>query len=102
MQSVDTLWAEHAASEFPRGVRGEDIDAAELALIDADVAGCVTTFLANGGRLDDQRHRVLSECLAALEDVEPSLGGEARAYFARVRLLAQETLRCLETGAAEA
>ncbi|MFF5482193.1 hypothetical protein ACFY5C_33440 [Streptomyces sp. NPDC012935] len=42
-------------------------------MLDADIAGCVTTWLSNGGFLDARRHRILRRMLSALEQVLPEL-----------------------------
>ena len=102
MTSVKDLWDLHRASRFPDGLRGSEVSGEDLVLLDADIAGCVQTFLANGGSLDDERRTILEECCRAVSRVEAGLTGQQREYFARLGQIAQETLRSLESGAADA
>jgi hypothetical protein len=66
----------------------------DLALLDADIAGCVSTFLHNHGKLDDQRRAILRQCRAEIDPVVAALDGEARAYYARLLRAAGRAGRC--------
>ncbi|HSK15382.1 MAG TPA: hypothetical protein VK915_04360 [Gaiellaceae bacterium] len=59
-------------------------------MLDADIAGCVQTWLSRKGRLDESRRAVLGSCLDDLDRVLPRLedAGE-REYYERLRRLAQ-------------
>jgi len=102
MTSLRALWNRHRASPFPADLRGSELGGEDLVLLDANIAGCVQSFLATGGRLDDARLAILQGCYRTLCRIEPSLAGEQRAYFGRLREMAQEALRCLEGGLADA
>ncbi|MFE6384974.1 hypothetical protein [Nocardiopsis dassonvillei] len=88
-EKVDRLWAEHMRAEFPAGLRGRELAGVHMILLDADVAGCVTTWQSNRGVLDDKRHRALLRCVTDLDKVLPLLtdAQEAR-YYRRLRDLA--------------
>jgi hypothetical protein len=101
MDEIQRLWAEHTRTPFPADCRGEQIEGIELVLLDADIAGCVSTFLGSSGRLDDQRIENLVQCkrhidLVLLQMKEPGL-----MYFARLRDLAQAVLARLKPSSAE-
>ncbi|MER7345955.1 hypothetical protein ABT390_11225 [Streptomyces aurantiacus] len=86
---VDRLWQEHLAATFPAGSRGAELAGHDLVMLDADVAGCVSTWRGNGGSLDARRHQVLYRRIAALEKVLPLLTDtEELRYFRRLRQLA--------------
>ena len=60
----------------------------DLVLLDADIAGCVHTWLGNRGRLDDWRKGVLASSRLQLELVMPCLAhGEEQRYFGRLEKL---------------
>ena len=64
-----------------------------MVLLDADVAGCVQTWLSNERQLDDQRRGVLKSCLADLDRVLPLLkDADEHEYYDRLRRLAQLAL----------
>jgi len=102
MTSVRELWEQHLTAPFPDGLRGSEAAGEDLALLDADIAGCVQTFLANGSRLDPERHAILRRCYEAVSRVELSLSGPGRTYFSRLSQLAQEILRRLASEGADA
>jgi hypothetical protein len=45
----------------------------DLLMLDADIAGCVTTWLSNNGSLDARRLAILRRKLSDLEQVLPEL-----------------------------
>jgi hypothetical protein len=45
---IEQLWREHKLEAFPQGYRGKDVNGVDLVMLDADVAGCVDTFLDRG------------------------------------------------------
>lgn len=50
--SVQRLWDEHCDAPFPARLGGQEIAGVEMVMLDADIAGCVQTWLANKGQLD--------------------------------------------------
>ena len=89
---VERLWDEHLGAPFPDGLAGEEIAGVDIVMLDADIAGCVVTWLGNRGRLDEGRKAVLAKCLDDLDSVLPLLQNEsAREYYEQLRQLAQLT-----------
>ena len=94
MESVRDLLDAHDGARFPAGLSDDDeITAAALVLLDADLAGLAAAYLEQGGVLPLEQWRVLSECAAVARVVVPSLRGDAWVYFARLYALAQAMLR---------
>jgi hypothetical protein len=46
--SIKDLWDEHLATPFPKGCRGRDLNGIDFVLLDANIAGCVRTFVERG------------------------------------------------------
>ncbi|MFD8546906.1 hypothetical protein [Streptomyces sp. NPDC059649] len=89
---VARLWQEHLEAEFPAGLRGVDLDGIDLVMLDADIAGCVTTWRNNGGSLDAKRLRTLRDCITELDQVLPLLiDAEELRYYKRLHRLATAT-----------
>ncbi|MEU5011090.1 hypothetical protein AB0G35_12445 [Streptomyces sp. NPDC021749] len=60
-----------------------------MVLLDADTAGCVLTWLNNGGTLDPERSRILQSCIEDLDRVIPEITDSAGIqYYQRLRQLA--------------
>ncbi|MEV6022773.1 hypothetical protein [Streptomyces sp. NPDC052036] len=58
-------------------------------MLDADTAGCVLTWLNNGGTLDPERSRILQSCIEDLDRVIPEITDPAGIqYYQRLRQLA--------------
>ncbi|MEO3978041.1 hypothetical protein [Streptomyces sp. CAU 1734] len=89
---LSRLWKEHLRTPFPPHIRGREFThdgmLFDMVLLDADIAGCVSSTLS--GPLDEQRQRTLLVCLAAVEAVLPSIDDEDGAieYYERLRHMA--------------
>lgn len=90
---LSLLWEQHLRATFPPHLRGRDVAGEDVVMLDADIAGCVSSALS--GHLDERRHRVLVRCLGAVEKVLPSIGedGGAREYLERLREMAESAIR---------
>ncbi|MET7853740.1 hypothetical protein ABZT48_37365 [Streptomyces avermitilis] len=87
---VARLWQEHLRAAFPAGLRGAECAGIDMVLLDAGIAGCVSTWQNNGGALDPERHRILRGCIADLDQALPILNEvDDLCYFLRLRQLAQ-------------
>jgi hypothetical protein len=86
--SIDDLWRDHVADDFPPECRGAEIDGVDLVLLDSFIAGCVDTFLANDRDLDQRRTAVLRLSLRDAALAVRTLDGAASLYYARLELLA--------------
>ncbi|MFE0420454.1 hypothetical protein [Streptomyces tendae] len=49
IQSAALLWQEHRDAEFPANLRGVEVEDIDMVLLDADTAGCASTWIDNGG-----------------------------------------------------
>lgn len=82
------LWDEHRSALFPPSDRGRDLGGVDLVLLDANVAGCVSSALA--GPLDARRREVLEFGIGQLDVVLPLLTEEDSVlYFQRLHRLAE-------------
>ncbi|MFC9434230.1 hypothetical protein [Nocardia sp. NPDC057030] len=70
---LDRLWEEHLRANFPDRLRGAEPAGVEMVLLDAAIAGCVSTWQDNGGHLDDELLRILRKRIADLDQVLPLL-----------------------------
>ena len=71
------LWDELTASAFPPRLRGREVGGVEMVLLDADVAGCVESWLGSPQPLGGQRRERLEQCRAELDHVLPLLSDPA-------------------------
>jgi hypothetical protein len=90
--AASRLWAEHEDAEFP-ALGGDGRGGIDLVLLDADVAGCVLSWLDSSGRLDPASAKIVAACLSDLDRVLPLLTDEQEVvYFRRLRKLATMVL----------
>jgi hypothetical protein len=92
MHDLEASWRTFEQRPFPRDCANAEIEGVELTDLDTFTAGCVSAFIANGGRLDAERVRVLTRCCECFEKVVPQLTGEAREYFGQLRDLSRLVL----------
>ncbi|MER5917864.1 hypothetical protein ABT124_48195 [Streptomyces sp. NPDC001982] len=82
---VACLWQERLEAEFPARRRGAELAGNDMVMLDADIAGCVTTWRNNSGSLDTGRHRIVRHCIADLDKVLPLLTDERELrYYERL------------------
>jgi hypothetical protein len=91
--SIEDLWLQHGASVFPKGLGGEEIGGIDLVMLDADIAGCVHTFLSAKRSLDARRLAILGLCYRDVSRVIPSIAIAHRPHFERLEVLAGSILR---------
>jgi len=89
---VDVLWQEHVAAPFPKGLRGKDVNGIDFVLLDANIAGCVITFLERGS-LNMYQAVMLGLSYRDASYVAPILNDEGAAYFWRLERLAELVLK---------
>jgi hypothetical protein len=93
-RSIEQLWREHKLAAFPQAYRGKDVNGIDLVMLDADVAGCVDTFLSRGN-LNLFQTAVLGLCYRNLTYSIPMLSEEGKAYYRRLELLAKLVLKAV-------
>ncbi|GAA2344689.1 hypothetical protein OHT20_36340 [Streptomyces caniferus] len=72
-EAAARLWQEHLDAPFPAGLRGVELAGIDMVLLDADIAGCVSTWLNNDGFLEGERHGILRDRIEESERVLPLL-----------------------------
>lgn len=82
--AVAVLWEAHLGGAFPGRLRGADVAGVDMVLLDTDVAGCVGTWLHDGGAIDDGRRDILLGCERELQRVGRELSGYEAAYYGRL------------------
>ena len=92
LKIIQELWQEHRAAPFPRRLRGREIDGIDFVMLDADIAGCVMTFLKQGS-LDVFNTAWLGLCYRNACYVVTILYEEGVGHFGRLERLAELVLR---------
>ncbi|MEO3928882.1 hypothetical protein ABGB07_34255 [Micromonosporaceae bacterium B7E4] len=93
VEAVARLWDAHLQADFPGHMRGADPLGIDMVLLDATIAGCVSSWLHDRGSLDHGRRVILARCLAGLDRVLPILSGQQEhAYYDRLRAMTVATL----------
>jgi hypothetical protein len=82
--AVAQLYNAHREADFPDRLRAVDVAGVEMVMLDADVAGCVSTWLTSGGSTDDRLWDILATRERQLERVMPELSGQEAAYYRRL------------------
>ena len=98
-KEVERLWREYCAIPFPEGLAGQEVSGVEVAMVDTVASGCIDTFIARQGSLDTWRTAILGLCYRNLGVATVGLQGEARAYVARLEILARLVLESVRDGA---
>ncbi|MEV0535566.1 hypothetical protein [Kitasatospora sp. NPDC050463] len=91
VREVALLWAWHHPGPFPEVPFDDKLD---LVYLDLTVAGCVSTYLGNGGRPGRDHSDVLRTCLPELRAAVALLGRSAQyreglAAFRRLLAMAE-------------
>lgn len=91
---IEELWKEHLSVAFPKDYRGKDVSGIDFVMLDADVAGCVDSFLERGN-LNLFQTATPGLCYRDLNYVIPILNDEGRAYYWRLERLAELVLKAV-------
>lgn len=91
---INELWAEHKRAPFPKGFRAKDVSGIDFVVLDADVAGCVETFLGRG-TLNLYQTAILGLSYRNLSYVIPIINDEGKEYFWRLERLAELILKAV-------
>lgn len=92
LDAVTPLWDAHLRADFPAYLRGAELLGIDMVLLDAEVAGCVSSWLHGRGHLDEERRRILARCVADLDHILPILATQEDAYYGRLRAMAVAAL----------
>lgn len=92
--TIEELWEEHSATPFPGEFRGRGVDGIDFVMLEADIAGCVDTFLS-GRPLSYFQLASLGLAYRDSEYVKPILNDRGGEYFWRLHRLAELVLKAV-------
>ena len=90
-KKISELWQEHLDTPFPPRLRAKDIDGIDFTMLDADIAGCVSSFL-DRGKLNLYQTAVLGIAYQQASHAVSILKAEEAAYYKRLERLAELVL----------
>jgi len=93
MNEIKNSWNEFCKLPFPENLAGELINGIDPVSIDSFAAGCISTFIANGGSLDNERISILNKCMSDIKSIEPSLNSENQSYYEILFTLGKAVLK---------
>jgi spore coat protein CotH len=93
-KTINELWQEHLATPFPKRLRGKDINGIDFVMLDADIAGCVSSFLEEG-KLNLYQTAMLGLSYQRASHVVSLLSDEEAAYYERLERLAELVLKAI-------
>ena len=91
---IRELWNEHMEVPFPDGFAGKDINGIDFVSLDADIAGCVTTFIERGD-LNLYQAAILGLCYQNASLVKSIINEEGTEYFWRLERLSELVLKAV-------
>ena len=91
---IGELWKKHLATPFPNGFTGADVSGIDFVMLDANIAGCVDTYIERGN-LNLFQTAMLGLSYRDASFVVPMLNKEAAAYFWRLERLAELILKAV-------
>lgn len=94
LDEISRRWEAWCRRPFPEGPH-ETADS-ELVSIDTYLAGCISVFVSNHGKLDRKRIYVLRSCAAELDPVIDRLTGDTKEYFTELSQLSHLVLQFIE------
>lgn len=103
-RQVEALYHEHRIAPFSREVyKKEQINGKSMVLLDADIAGCVGTFLNRGYTLDLGRTVILGLCYrgVSLALMSPEFAEAGKPYYRRLETMAALVLEVVGRKAQE-
>jgi len=89
--TIEDIWKEHHAAAFPSVCRGHGVEGIDYVMLDADIAGCVSTYLRRR-QLDLWRTAVLGVCYRNVTYVLDRMPLDGRVHFERLERLSRMVL----------
>jgi len=86
LQNIFRIWVRLRQKLFPSNCSGTDVRGIDLVMLDADVAGCISTFLTKG-QLDQRQKEALYFCNDCLNTVTLELQGYEGWYYRQLKTL---------------
>ena len=90
------LWKKYSSATCPKEYSDKNINEINLALLDAEIAGCIQRYIHQDGELDRERVKSLHKYLVNLNTVVLLLNSEELSYFDHLRKLANLVLQEVE------
>ncbi len=87
MNKIEQLRNEHKQVLFPPECRGEEINGVDLVMLDADISGCISSFLKSKGRLDPKRIEILEKCQKDLNKLASKMECKSKDYYDNLKEL---------------
>ena len=84
MNDVKQLWNEFQKTPFPSELAGPEIYGIDPVEIDAFAAGCISSFIDNGGLLEAEKKKILNNCMSELKRINPTLVADSQVYFGKL------------------
>jgi len=91
---IKELWQEHLDAPFPKDFRGKDINGVDFVVLDANIAGCVDTYLEHGD-LNLFQTATLGLSYKEASFIVSILNKEGANYFWRLERLAELVLKAI-------
>jgi len=98
MNEIYKQWNDFQNQRYPEGFGGEEIDGIDLTELDSSIAGCVSTFISSGEKLDPERIKILKNCVSDLEKVIQKIRKEGKSYFSNLHKLGNLVLIQVSNG----
>jgi len=86
-------WNVWTKISFPAGASDIEIDGVDLISIDTFAAGCISTFVGNQGKLDQEIIDILRTCTSELDLILGRLTGDIKDYFTELSALSHKILK---------
>jgi hypothetical protein len=93
-REIAALWEEHLNTSFPADYAGKDVNGIDFTMLDANIAGCVSSFV-DAGNLNLYQTAMLGLSYRDTDFILPILNEEGTAYFRRLGRLAELVLKAV-------
>ena len=93
---IEAQWKQWEDRAFPSAASSVEIDGVDLVSVDTFAAGCISVFVGNRGKLDQERVDILRKCTHDLDAVLAELQGESERYFNELSRLSHAVLEFMK------
>ncbi len=94
---IKLRWDDWRTLSFPSGISEVEINGIELASIDTFLAGCISVYMENQGKLDQERIRILRNCTNELDGFLGHLGEDTKRYFQELSEISHQILDSVDS-----
>lgn len=92
---INKLWEEFRSLPFPNELHDDKYNSLDLELTDTFVAGCISSYLSDSGKLEQSKIEILKNFVSNYENIDCQLSLNGKLYFDKLKEIVNLVLKSI-------